>query len=174
MPSPVAKALFFGGDQDKRKKFRQMSVGPGIHIGANDQEEVNIHRHIMQLEVAMNYLMSENQFFRCLQMEVYLYFACWFLFLILVRGVIVRSPGEYVKFWTPLQPIAVMYIIFFMKYVNKLRYRIDVNQSWYCLAAIICYLIFIVGCTSSVRRDDRRESELRSSYVHCGPTSAGS
>lgn len=140
-----AKTPYFS-DHEVVRKYRHLGAQPGMHVGA-DQDEVNVHRHMLQLEMLMNYLMSENQFFRCLQVEVYLYFAAIFLFFVLTKNAIELSPGRYVSFSTPLQPIAVLYIIFLIKYINKLYHRLDVVRSSYCLAVISCYLAFIVACS---------------------------
>lgn len=157
MSSPIGKPGFFAHEGELAKKYRGV---PG-----HEHEEANLHRHMMQLETAMNYLMSENQFFKCLQLEVYLYFAAIFLFFVLSRQAIVESSGIYPRFWVPLQPILVLYIIFFIKYINKLRLGVDMHHSWNCLAVICCYLVFIVDCTSSDRCHDWREPEICRSHV---------
>ena len=115
-----------------------------MHLGSGDHEDLKIHGHILQLEILMNYLMSENQFFRCLQVEVYLYFASIYIFFVLVKQTLLKSIDEYPKLANSIEPFLVLYVIFLIKYVNKLRNKIDVNRSSVCLAAICCYLLFIV------------------------------
>lgn len=133
--SPLVAAPVSGQDNGaiERKTRLQASVGdPSL-------------KHLIHLEHLMSYLMSINRFFGCLQIEVYLYYITFFISAIFFRQVLTDPHLSVIS--SPFVPICVLYLIFFIKTVSKIRNKIDLKRSWVQISAISCYLLFIVsGC----------------------------
>jgi hypothetical protein len=120
---------------------KRINLGAGMHH--MDMRAVAGQQHMVQLENLMAYLMGENNFFKCLQVEVYLYFMAFIVFLYLARDEIIVEE-QYPRFIHSTMSFILLYIYFLIKNIHKVQRNIDATKSWYRIAAAACYLVFIV------------------------------
>ena len=130
----------------------------------SEQHNVDHLKNLFYLEKVVSYLMDQNKFFGCLQIELYLYFGAIMLFFVFVRTPSIADI-RILNLSSALIPIGIVYIIFFIKHISKLANKIDVEATYIKLAAIVCYLVFIVFPADPVRSLPRREPRHREPHA---------
>ena len=118
--------------------FLQSSIGKKLSARSAEQ-----YKNLVYLEKVVSYLMDQNKFFGCLQIELYLYFAAIMLSLIFLRQQFYMSVAL-MNISSALMPVCVLYIILLIKEIDQLKKSIETGKCWIRIAAIVCYLVFIV------------------------------
>ena len=122
----------------------------------SEQHNVDHLKNLFYLEKVVSYLMDQNKFFGCLQIELYLYFGAIMLSLIFLRQQFYINVAN-MNISSALMPICVLYIILLIKEIDQLKKSIESSKCWIRIAAIVCYLVFIVFPADPVRSLPRRE-----------------
>ena len=116
----------------------------------SEQQDLDNMKNLYYLAVLMNYLMQQNKFFGCLQVELYLYYFAIVFFFILMRAPsypkeVKQTPSNLLEFTSALLPITIVYLIFLVRCISQLNRGMGIKSAFIRLVGIAFYLTFLVN-----------------------------